>query len=611
MADCGIRIVELRVANFRALREVFVTLDTLTILVGANNAGKTSLLDALNAALGVSRRSLTQEDVFITPAETSPPKDRKIVIDVLLRPVDDHGTILDAFPAGSYWITLFGEGVSQDDTQNDMVAIRTVGAWSESQDEWVTQRRFLKEWKDSADWTTAQEKGATSSYQLAPVSLHYIDAKRDIQDDLRRQGSFWSRLTEDLGLADADIDLIEEALSKLNNDIVAKSDVLKHIRDNLADIRAVVSAQKAGVDITPVARKFRDLSRGVNVTFSSHGSQPFPLGRHGMGTRSLASLLVFRAFVSWRESKAIAANDRIHPLLALEEPESHLHPQAQRALFAQIRSIPGQRIVSTHSPYIAGQAKLEQLRLVQKKDDCTCVTALDLSPMKPEDRLLLERKVIATKGDLLFSRALILYEGEETEDQALPLWAQHCWDASIHELGFSFVSVEGCNYFPFVWLAERFGIPWYILSDGEEIPVDKLQKSLTRAGVGAIASLPTKVYVISSNNSFESQLIAEGYQPEIESAIDAVCGEGYLDNYIAKMHGQKKSPTETLDYSGAAGRTRAVLDYINRNKRDMALPVAEAILASNPPKRKVPSFASQLFAQISKDFGLEHKDASP
>lgn len=611
MTDCRIQIVELRVANFRALKEVTVSLEPLTILVGANNAGKTSLLDALNAALGVSRRALTQEDVFTTASETSAPKDRRIVIDVLLRPIDAEGKFLDAFPAGSYWITLWGEGVSQDDDQNDMVALRTVGAWSPSQDEWVTQRRFLKEWKSTPDWIDAQEKGPASTIHLAPVSLHYIDAKRDIQDDLRRQGSFWSRLTEDLGLADADVTLIEQALSQLNNDIVEKSEVLKHIRNNLGDIRAVVSAQKAGVDITPVARKFRDLSRGVDVTFSTHGAQSFPLVRHGMGTRSLASLLVFRAFVSWRESKAIAANDRIHPLLALEEPESHLHPQAQRALFAQIKSIPGQRIVSTHSPYIAGQAKLEELRLVRKKDDCTCVTALDLSPLKPQDRLLLERKVIATKGDLLFSRALVLYEGEETEGQALPLWAQHCWDASIHELGFSFVSVEGCNYFPFVWLAKSFSIPWYILSDGEPTPVSRLQASLTKAGLGTIDSMPDKVHVIDSNHCFESQLLAEGYQPEIEGAIGALFGASYLENYIAKMHGQKKSPTEFLDYQGEAGRARAVLDLMDRNKRDMALPVAEAILDSKPPKPRVPKFASGLFAQISSDFGLTQMDAEP
>jgi putative ATP-dependent endonuclease of OLD family len=54
-----------------------------------------------------------------------------------------------------------------------------------------------------------------------------------------------------------------------------------------------------------------------------------------MGTRSLASLFVFRAFVSWKRSKADQESERLHPFLALEEPEAHLHPHAQRAVFSQ------------------------------------------------------------------------------------------------------------------------------------------------------------------------------------------------------------------------------------------------------------------------------------
>lgn len=609
MADCGVQIVELRIANFRALKEVFVQLEPLTILLGSNNAGKTSLLDAMNAALGISRRALTQDDVFIADSEASPPKDRRVVIDLLLRPVGDDGNILDAFPVGSFWIELWGEGISQDDDQNDMLAIRTVGAWSDAQAEYVTQRRFLAEWKSREEWMQAQEKGTVNAAHLGPISLHYIDAKRDIQDDLRRQGSFWNRLTEDLGLNDADVAILEQSLSTLNDDIVAKSEVLKHIRQNLNDIRSVVSAQNAGVDITPVARKLRDLSRGVDVTFCTHGTQSFPLARHGMGTRSLASLLVFRAFVSWREGKAKASNDQLHPLLALEEPESHLHPQAQRALFAQIRSIPGQRIVSTHSPYIAGQAKLEQLRLVRKHGDCSSVTGIDLSSLSAKDRLLLERKVVATKGDLLFCRAMVLYEGEESEDQALPRWAQYCWGATVHELGLSFVSVEGCNYFPFVWLAKSFGIPWYIQSDGESDPINKLQASLTKAGYGLIGTLPN-VHVIPANNNFESQLLTEGYQPEIENAIASTFGDSYLDDYINKVHGQKASETTTHDFSGPTGRTRAVQLLMDKNKSQLALPIAEALLAAPPPKPRLPSVVNALFERMSADLGLTRMDMS-
>eukprot|EP00952_Eustigmatos_sp_NYUAD-ZCMA_P010163 41837-Eustigmatos_ZCMA.PRE.1 len=72
-----------------------------------------------------------------------------------------------------------------------------------------------------------------------------------------------------------------------------------------------------------------------------------------------------------------------------------------------------------------------------------------MKDLSPDDIRKLERTVIASRGDLLFARAVILFEGE-TEEQAFPLWAQAYWGASAHELGFSFVGVGGTDYFPFL-----------------------------------------------------------------------------------------------------------------------------------------------------------------
>ena len=119
---------------------------------------------------------------------------------------------------------------------------------------------------------------------MEPLALHFVDAKRDLDEELRRPGSFWRRLTEDLGLSDADIAAMEETLSAINQEIVDKSEILKHLKENLASLQNVVSADSGGVDIAPVARKLRDLSKGVDVSFNTTGEQSFPLARHGMGT---------------------------------------------------------------------------------------------------------------------------------------------------------------------------------------------------------------------------------------------------------------------------------------------------------------------------------------
>ena len=603
----GVKLTTIRVENFRSLKNIEVSLDDLTVLIGANNAGKTSFLDAIYAAIGAGRKLLGQDDIRVSPEEAIPPKDRNVIIDIKIRPVSEDGTFADTFPEGSFWTSLWGSGITPAETDDDheFMAFRTILSWSIAKGDYVLERKFLKEWRPYTTWlTTPMQEKRLQSMDIEPIALHYIDAKRDLDDDLRKQGSFWRKLTDDLGLTPADIILLEDSLSGINQHIVENSAILKHLKKNLADMQAVVSAEGSGIDISPVARKLRDLSKGIDVSFSTTDAQSFPLTRHGMGTRSLASLLVFRAFASWRSSQAQKGGDQIHTLLALEEPESHLHPQAQRSLFSHIKTIPGQRIVSTHSPYFAGQAQLSDLRLFLKRGGNTIVTQLDISTLGTKDDLRkLQQTVVDTRGDLLFSRAVIFFEGQ-TEEQALPIWAEKYWNASIHELGFSFVRVNGTDYFPFVSLAQHLEIPWYVLADGEPRPLVELNKALKKIGQ-VVASACPNVVIFPNGNNFESQFIADGYLPEIEQALNEThnCTD-FLGDYIIEMQGQKGKKGIIRDYSVADGRKMAALDALNGLKTCMAKPIANTISSLPDEARRFPNQIRKLFEIISSAHGL-------
>jgi len=605
--ESGIAITTVRVSNFRSISNIEVELNDLTVLIGANNAGKTSFLDAMFAAIGAGRKTLGADDIRLETAEASVPKTRLITVDVLIRPVGATGEIVGAYPAGSFWTNLWGtSGLATDDDGNEITPIRTQLVWSAVRGEYVMERRFLKEWRTFDQWLSAPANDRQVAASLIePIALHYVDAKRDLEDDLRRQGSFWRRLTDDLGLDPADIAAMETTLSEINQTIVDKSEILKHLKTNLASLKNVVSSDSGGVDISPVARKLRDLSKGVDVSFGIEGAQSFPLARHGMGTRSLASLLVFRAYASWRHKKAIDGGDQVHSILALEEPESHLHPQAQRSLFGHIKKIPGQRVVSTHSPYLAGQAQLDELRLFMKKSGTTLVSRIDLSGLTdPDDIRQLQETVIDTRGDILFARAVVLFEGQ-TEEQALPLWAQEYWGASIHELGFCFVRANGTNYFPFLYLAKALGIPWYVIADGEPSPVKELDAALKKAGEIESSKHP-QVVVHPDGRNFESQLLADGYQAEIEKALDYMGGTaGYLDEYIKDKHGQKKKKGVIRDYLSAGGRERAAFDAMSAAKTNLAKHLANTIIDLPDAARRFPSTIEAFFARVSTAEGLK------
>ena len=64
------------------------------------------------------------------------------------------------------------------------------------------------------------------------------------------------------------------------------------------------------------------------------------------------------------------------PIFLLEEPEAHLHPQAARTLWDRITALPGQKLVTTHSPYFVQNVPLRNLRLVRLTDGASVVNAM-------------------------------------------------------------------------------------------------------------------------------------------------------------------------------------------------------------------------------------------
>ena len=605
--DGGIQITEVRIRNFRSLKEVDVLLDWLTVLIGENNSGKTSFLDALSAAIGAGQRVISERDVFWAPSENKVPLDREVIIDLLIRPTDNEGNIIDIF--SDYWVELWGNGVSQDDRINDYVGIRTQMKWDSTRGEYITERNFLVDWQeDPKKWDLARINeiaGSVSAAKIEPLALYLMDAKRDISDELRNRGSFWHKLVSDLGLADVHIEQIEKTLNGINEMIISGSGVLVHVQDNLDDLYKIIGGDKSSVSITPIPRHIRDLSRGMDVNFATKEAQTFPLSRHGMGTRSLAAVLMFRAYSTWRQENA---KGEVHPMLALEEPEAHLHPQAHRALFKQIKEIPGQRIISTHSPYIASQAKIVQFRHFHKDGTDTAVTQIDTTSLTDEDIRKINRMVLNTKGEILYARALVLFEGE-TEEQALPIFAEQYWGRQPDAFGVTLAGVGGSrNYLPFLRLASSFGIRWYIFSDGETDALKHVKSALKQIGVtDPDPTKHPKVSVLPNGHNFESYLVSEKYEDAILTMLDSYHNiENYLDNeYIPKMHGQKKTKTTNRDYKSSGGRQSALVDVLTDKKTQYAVPLASSITSLNDETRRFPDKLRELFEMISTDLGLE------
>jgi putative ATP-dependent endonuclease of OLD family len=587
----GIRLVEVRVRNFRCLRAVDVPLDRVTVLVGKNNAGKTSFLDALFLAIGAGPRSFSEDDIHLAPSEVGVPRERRVTVDILVRPDDSEGNIVNKFPAGP-WLNLWGEGVTQDDMDHDLVAIRAQGKWDAVKGEYDVTRSFLRDWPmllDDAHLLSAKViLRPVSNAQLEPLALYLLDAKRDIAADLRNRASFWSKLVSDPGLSAEAVKDIEATLSSVNAQIVSGSEVLTHLQVHLSALPELAGAAD-NLTIAPVSRHLRDLTKGMDVLLAEKDTATFPLSRQGMGTRSVATLLTFRAYADWKQKHAKGAP--VHPLLAIEEPETHLHPHAQRALFKQFTSLPGQCIISTHSPYICGQASVLQFRVFRRDTGITDVRSLTPGTLLADDLRKLHRQVINTRGDVLFATAVVLVSGE-TEEQALPVFADAYWSRTCHELGISVIGVGGDGaYLPFLRLAECFGIPWYIFSDGEPKAIADVNAALTVLGQ-PLAGTNRRITAITAGRDFEAYMADECEQVLVDMVIKMKAVSDKHQQALAK------------EWAGKSDRRGDLIHELRDAKTRYGRPTADAITTQTDETKRIPGLIRTLFTTIAHDLKI-------
>ena len=584
----GILIREVSIKNFHSLHNVNVSLGTTTVLIGANNAGKTSFLRALHLALGIGKRNVTKEDIYIEPGKKLP-KDREAIIDVLIRPIDDQdGTEIDTFD--DIWREYFGNLIMMDTADKEFVAIRTIIKYDPLRDYYLEQY-LIETWPANESATSSKR---ISRGSLEKVPLYYIDAQRDITEDIKDRSSYWGRLVSDVNLSEEQIKKLERQLNKINAEIVDSSDVLKHIKEELGKLNSIINKTGEGVKITPLTRKIRDLNRGMDIYFQDGTSEPFPVNQHGMGTRSWAALLVFSAYASWLMELSQGGEDNpspLHTVLALEEPEAHLHPHGQRQVFKQVRSLPGQKIISSHSPYLVNMANIDEIRHFNKKGEKTIIKQLDIKGLDSEDIRKIQREVMNTRGEILYASAIILFEGE-TEEEASPIFAEHYFRIHPNELGFSFVGVGGSGkYLPFLRLATAFEIPWFIFSDGEEIPLKHMRAALKKAKLKEEGH----VVIIPDGNNFEKYLLAAGYFNEIQ--------EVFKELDISKAVNDKHRMA--LLRSWTPKTAEELVKLMKSNKTQFAPLIAEKLCKLPDANRQIPPKITELFELISNGMGIK------
>lgn len=366
------QITSVHIRNFKSIRDMEIrAIENALILVGKNNTGKTSVLDAIRAVSG--GYEITEED-FNT-------KKQNIEITISLRFTQDDlhmlhlNGVVSQYKRYDAWRREFG--VRLPSYQGDELSFT-----------------YIVNWRGAVRYGDGYKKDNPYIREIFP-KLYYIDTRRELKqfqedllmfqenEQLKRMragacmfsaakvcnhcfqciGLINQKSPEELGAYETS-KLLEYKLYQLNlKDFTDKVNENYRKNGGLEEIRFTMNCNAD------------ELFRVTAETYNEEQEKLSPVGHLSNGMRSIYMLSLLETY--------IGDDNRIPSIIMVEDPEIFLHPHLQK-ISSEILyrlSKKNQVIFSTHSPNLLFNFTSRQIRQVVLDEKCysivRCNTDID------------------------------------------------------------------------------------------------------------------------------------------------------------------------------------------------------------------------------------------
>lgn len=501
-------ISRVKIKKFLNFLDVDVILDHKQVIIGENNVGKTNFLRAIQLILDKdfsdNDRQLTADDFHDSIED---PLENGEEIEIILE--------IKGYEHNRKLVAQFSDAVISADPPILQFTYRYFPNKDESGN--------IINYKYEIFKGNSVERKFTNE-DRSYINIFVIKALRDVERELKaNKNSPLYKLVKQYEISRDNLEDISEALKDAADGIIELDEII-HIKNILTDRFASLSGLQTDNDIT--LRTFDiDTERLLYTLQVYMGIKERPVSELSLGLANILYVSLMLILLKDKTVLPIIKEERFQELsvvddsalldklykvstkgnyilkkqmdnddakalysfmdehnyqhqaftiLAVEEPEAHLHPLLQRLIYREVLHNSNTSVIFTsHSTFITSVTPLRSIVHVRKIENASKVFSTANLAISEGEKRDIERYVDAKRGEIYFGKGIILTEGI-TEEYFIPA-AADLSGMSLDNYGIVVCNIESTNFRPYVQLLNTLDIPWVLFTDGDYYEIKKVK----------------------------------------------------------------------------------------------------------------------------------------
>ena len=487
------------IKNFRNFKNVDVCLGHKQIIIGENNVGKTNFLRALQLVLDPTLSDedrMLQESDFNDSIKNPMENKEEILIEIYIDNYDQNKTILAVFQDATV-MTEDGKEVLKF-TYRFFPYINEGG---------VAEYQYNI-------YKGNDETKKFGSYERKYLNIKVVKALRDVEGEMKNsRTSPIQKMLKNYAIDKQDLEHIAEEYRK-NGEKILNLDELVDLTNNINKrFGMVLGNNDFDVSLRAMEINPAKVLSSLKLLMAQRNTTEISLGLNNilyismilqlLQDKTIPSLIKAEKYMelssipggdilkaTYEESKNgnYFLNDDISEsqqeklytfmsknmpiskgvtILAIEEPEAHLHPVNQRLIYRDvIQNSSNSVLLTTHSTHITAIALIDSI--VHLHDDGergTEIHATAAMPISDGEFLDVERYLDVKRGEIYLGKAVLLVEGI-AEEYLIPKFA-NLLGKPLDEKGIIVCNINCTNFTPYVKLLRSLDIPYAVITDGD------------------------------------------------------------------------------------------------------------------------------------------------